>query len=155
MDKSNQINEILSSPRISLKQLEILLGRQNHVASITHMIRHFLGRLRHAFMRSVLNGWTSLRLGEKKDLHLLSSFLDLAIKGLSIGNLVYRKPMHLYCSDASEFGFRGYNLVSGNAWRFELPVHLRLRTSLNDLEFLACVITIWLDILLVIYPREA
>jgi hypothetical protein len=46
------------------------------------------------------------------------------------------------------FGFLcGYNIVTGNAWRFKLPVDCRLRTSLNSLEFLSCVITIWVDML--------
>jgi hypothetical protein len=63
--------------------------------------------------------------------------------------------MHLYCLDASEFGLGGYNLVSGNAWRFELPVHLCLRTFLNALEFVACVITIWIDIQLNNIPTES
>jgi hypothetical protein len=30
-------------------------------------------------------------------------------------------------------------------WRFELPVHLRHKTSINCLEFIACLITIWID----------
>jgi hypothetical protein len=38
-------------------------------------------------------------------------------------------------------------LASGVAWRFEIPLNLRLRASLNSLEFIACVITIWVDIL--------
>jgi len=54
----------------------------------------------------------------------------------------------VYRSDASEFGIGGYNIVTGIAWRFELPVECRLRTSLNSLEFLGCVISIWLDIFL-------
>jgi hypothetical protein len=64
---------------------------------------------------------------------------------ISINNVVFRKPTHIYRSDASDFGVGGYNLVSGKAWRFEFPTHLRLRTSLNSLEFLACIITIWID----------
>jgi len=54
----------------------------------------------------------------------------------------------VYRSDASKFGIGGYNIVTGIAWRFELPVECRLRTSLNSLEFLGCVISIWLDIFL-------
>jgi hypothetical protein len=45
----------------------------------------------------------------------------------------------LYRSDASEFGIGGYNLISGSAWRFELPVNLRLCSSLNSLEFFGMV----------------
>jgi hypothetical protein len=69
---------------------------------------------------------------------------------------VFCKPTHLFCSDASEFGLgEGYNLISGNVWHFELPVHLRLRTTLHALEFLACVITIWVDILYQNIPTES
>jgi hypothetical protein len=75
------------------------------------------------------------------------SFLDLANRGIPINNIVFRKPSKIYRSDASEFGLGGYNITSGSAWRFELPVDCRLRTSLNSLEFIACVITIWVDIL--------
>jgi hypothetical protein len=70
------------------------------------------------------------------------SFLDSAKEGLLMNNLTYRKPTHLYRSDASEFGLGGYNITSGDARQFELPVDCRLRTSLNSLEFLACMITI-------------
>jgi hypothetical protein len=41
----------------------------------------------------------------------------------------------------------GYNLTSGLGWRFKLPIECRLRISLNSLEFLACVISIWTGIL--------
>ncbi len=52
----------------------------------------------------------------------------------------------IYRSDASEFGIGGYNISSGMAWRYEIPTSLRLRTTLNSLEFISCVITIWIDI---------
>jgi hypothetical protein len=50
-------------------------------------------------------------------------------------------------SDASEFGIGGYNIISGQAWRLQLPEDCRLRTSLNSLEFIACLITIWVEFL--------
>lgn len=37
--------------------------------------------------------------------------------------------------------------MSGKAWKFELPIDWRLRTSLKSLECLAGMITIWIDIL--------
>jgi hypothetical protein len=73
--------------------------------------------------------------------------LDHASTGIPINNIIFRSLNIFYRSDALEFGIGGYNLVSGLAWRFELPIELRLRTSLNSLEFLACVITIWIDIM--------
>jgi hypothetical protein len=51
----------------------------------------------------------------------------------------------VYHSDASKFGLGGYNVISGIAWRLELPITCRLRTSLNSLEFLDCVISIWMN----------
>jgi hypothetical protein len=71
----------------------------------------------------------------------------MARDGISINNIIHRKPTKICRSDASEFGIGGYNIVSGKAWHFELPVDCRHRTSLNSLEFKACLITIWVDIL--------
>jgi hypothetical protein len=42
----------------------------------------------------------------------------------------------------------GYNIITGRAWRWELPINLRLRTLINSLEFISSVVTIWIDILL-------
>jgi hypothetical protein len=36
-------------------------------------------------------------------------------------------------------------VTSGIAWHLELPIPCRLRTSLNSLEFLGCIISIWID----------
>jgi hypothetical protein len=72
-------------------------------------------------------------------LHICLQMLDDATTGILINNIVFRKPNVLYRSDASEFGIGGYNLISGSAWRFELPVNLRLRSSLNSLEFFGMV----------------
>lgn len=60
-----------------------------------------------------------------------------------MNNIVFRQPTHVYRPDTSEFKLGGYNIVSGKAWRFEIPIDCQLRTSLNSLEFLACMITIW------------
>jgi hypothetical protein len=62
-----------------------------------------------------------------------------------MNNLVFRKPTIILRSDASEFGIGGYNIITGKAWRFKLPSICRLRAPLNSLEFIACVITIWIE----------
>jgi hypothetical protein len=90
-------------------------------------------------------GWTALSPNELQDLGLQADFINLAKSGLSLNNLTYRKPTIIYRSDACEFGLGGYNLVSGRAWRWELPIELQNRTSINSLEFLSCLITIWVD----------
>jgi hypothetical protein len=110
-------------------------------------MRHFLGRIYQALYRAnSTSGWTTLREKEKSDFHTLAKFLDSAKKGVSMNNLTFRKPTQIYRSDSSEFGMGGYNITSGVAWRFELPVDCRLRTSINSLEFIACIINIWVDI---------
>jgi hypothetical protein len=48
-----------------------------------------------------------------------------------------------------------YSIITGRAWRWELPLELRLRTSINSLEFLSSIITIWIDISLgIIQPED-
>jgi hypothetical protein len=88
---------------------------------------------------------TAFTISELADLEIILTFLNTAHKGLSLNNLLYHKPTVIYRSDASEFGLGGYNITSGIAWRFELPPKCRNRTSLNSLEFLACVISVWVD----------
>jgi len=134
-----QIKSIISNKGVSQKQLESLIGRSYHMGSIIPMIRHFLSRLRNALFRSSKSGGTSLSLIERNDLDLMINFLNKANSGISINNVVYRKPTQINRSDASEFGVGGYNLVSGKAWCFELPFDCRLKTSLNSLEFIACM----------------
>jgi hypothetical protein len=142
-----EIKNLLASTKFKHKHLESTIGRLNHVAAIYNPMRHFLGRLYQAQYRAVKSGWTSLTYNEKMDLHLMISFLDSAHDGLSMNLLTFRKPTHLYRSDSSEFGLGGYNITTGKAWRFKIPVDCHLRTSLNSLEFIACLITIWVDML--------
>jgi hypothetical protein len=84
---------------------------------------------------------------EKSDLHVYLQFLDKAKAGIPINNIVFQKPSLFYRSDASGLGIGGYNISTGSAWHLEIPVHLRLRASFNSLEFIASIITIWIDIL--------
>ncbi len=109
------------------------------------ILRYFLGRTRHALLRSSKHKWRCLRCCEKSDLFLILAFREEANKGISLKNIVFRKPTMILRSNASEFRLGGYNVISGKAWRFELPIECRLCTSVNSLEFIARVITIWID----------
>lgn len=145
-DWSSDIAKMISTKKVQSKNLESSLGRLNHVACILQPMRHYLGRLYQALQRSNFsNGWCHLSDEEVSDLHLMLSFLRCVNKGVSMNNLVFRKPSMIYHSDASEFGLGGYNIITGIGWHFELPEDCRLRTSLNSLEFLACTISIWMD----------
>ena len=61
--------------------------------------------------------------------------------------LVFAEPTHYYRSDACEHGLGGYSILSGKAWRFEIPVYCRGRTTINVLEFIGSVVTVWIDML--------
>jgi hypothetical protein len=74
--------------------------------------------------RATLNKFTFLRICEKEDLYIMLKFLEIATtEGIPMNNLIYRYPTHIYQSDASLFGLGGYNILSGRAWRFQLPVN--------------------------------
>jgi hypothetical protein len=76
----------------------------------------------------------------------MQKFLIIAAnKGVSLNTLSFRSPTHIYGSDASLHGLGGYNLLTGKAWRFELSIHLMNRKSLNSLEFIAILLSIWID----------
>jgi hypothetical protein len=62
-------------------------------------------------------------------------------------NIVFHKLMHIYRSDASEFGLSGCNVITGHALQFEIPVHCQLCSSLNSLKFIACMFKILANIL--------
>jgi len=142
------IDSIISKKKSSFQVLETLLGRLNHVACIFMPMRHFMGRLYKALYRAKSKlSWTTLSTLEIEDLALHKEFLLYANRGISLNIIAFRKPTHIYRSDASEFGVGGYNVLTGRAWRWEIPTELRLRTSINSLEFMACVVTIWLDII--------
>jgi hypothetical protein len=140
------INALLSNKRVKESTLEELIGCLSHVASLMNMLRHFMSRLYQALHRSRHNGWTKLRLSEKEDLIIFQKFLHITtFHGVSMNNLTYRKPTHILRSDFSFFGLGGYNIASGKAWRLEIPEDCRLQTSLNSLEFLAAMISIWIE----------
>jgi hypothetical protein len=151
-----EIQKIISNPKTSMKQMESLIGRLDHVASIMDMLCHFMSRLRHALQRTRTTHFTTLTSHELNDLKLMQDFINIAsTNGISLNNLTYRYPSHLYRSDASLHGLGGYNVTSGNAWRLELPIQCRLRTSLNSLEFIAALISIWIDDYYKELPKEA
>jgi hypothetical protein len=145
-DWSHDISKMISGKKSHFKSLESILGKLNHVACSFPPMRHYMGRLYQALQRSSLSkGWTSFSAHDLRDLDMMLLFLNKAANGISLNYLVFRKPDFIYHSDASEFGIGGYNILSGVAWRIELPIDCRLCSSINSLEFIGCVINIWID----------
>ena len=99
--------------------------------------------------------WVHLSHTVRQDFKLCINFLQRTQAGISINLLTYRQPTHVYRSDASEHGLGGYCLASGRAWRFPLPADCCHRVSLNTLEFMACLICLWIDVLAGRLPPES
>jgi hypothetical protein len=59
--------------------------------------------------------------------------------------IAYRAPTRVYCSDSCPVGLGGYS-NEGWAWRWRIPPELRFRASNNLLEYLAAVVSPWIDI---------
>jgi hypothetical protein len=81
------------------------------------------------------------------DLGLHLKFLRDANEGICIDLLRYRFTTIQYSSYACPFDVGGHSLMSGRVCRLKIPDDLLLHLSLDPLEFLACVICIWLDII--------
>jgi hypothetical protein len=124
---------------IGLKRLEKIQGRNINLATIVPGAMHFQSRMYTAIDRAKLHKQTRLRAEERGDLELFRHLLAVARRGISLNNMIVRRPDHLGRSDAFERGIGGYDLTTGRAWRFEIPEHLQHRKSQNFLEYLACM----------------
>ena len=60
--------------------------------------------------------------------------------------ITFRVPNKIYINDASEHGLGGF-ATHGRAWTYNIPEKLRGRAHINLLEFLAQLISIWIDVL--------
>ena len=59
--------------------------------------------------------------------------------------MTFRAPTKIYINDACEHGLGGF-ANHGQAWSWTIPEHCRGRAHINLLEFLAQLISIWIDI---------
>ena len=142
------IQSLLTSTFVETKELESIIGRCNHIGYILPNARYFLNRLRHLLMRCQRYGKQSLQQWEKEDLELWKKFISHAsLEGVSFNNISFTKHNQHILTDASEFGLGGYNPNTGRAWRFQLLPWMHKCMHINILEFIACIIGIWLEIL--------
>ena len=141
-----EIDDALSSKRISGGKVESLIGKLNHVAMIVPITMAFLGQLRHTERIAKARGFASLSDLARDDLKFWKIILRRAASGISLNLLSMREPTHHYRGDACDFGLGGLSR-RGRAWRYQLPLELVGRASINLLEFLASVIGPWIDAL--------
>ena len=145
---NTDIIHLLKTETVSQKTLESLIGRFNHVGYIIPTARYFINRLRHLLFRCEKYGTQKIQKWELEDLKLWQKFLEHTSKsGISFNNVCFTKQTSETLTDASEFGLGGFNTSTGKAWRFEIPLWMRKTMHINLLEFIACTIGIWLEII--------
>ncbi len=152
--KSN-ISKILQAKKASVDSLESLLGWLNHVAIIIPLSSYFLNRIRRhidqtASKKPNLSKSSRNWIGSSvlEDISLFDKiFLPKAHTGINMNLITYRRPTHILWSDTCPSGLGGFSTNTGSAWRFQIPISFSgsLDTKNNWLEFLAAIITIWLE----------
>jgi hypothetical protein len=143
---SRSIRVVLKTKKISYPDLDTLIGRLNHLCRVIRFACHFLGRLRN-FLET-FNGrkYATRHFKEdiSKDLLLWLKCIKKAASGMSLNILVLRVATHLYRNDAAFHGIGGCS-NRGRAWRYDIPEELRLRASINLLEFIGSILGPWVD----------
>ena len=110
--------------------MDSIVGRLNHAATALSLARYFLNRIRRVAQRNETNEvrqktnkkikW--LNKSVLADLQLfLDYFLPKLHEGISLNLLTFRRPTHIFWSDACPSGLGGFSQHSGKAWRFEIP----------------------------------
>ena len=72
---------------------------------------------------------------------------------MDINNITYTEPIDICMSDACEQGIGGFN-ISDLSWRYSLSEEMIGKLSINLLDFLASIITIYLTIVGTNYPQK-
>ncbi len=143
---TDSINDILTCETSTAEELETTIGRLGHLGANVPFVYHFLSRLRDLQWRATKRRLINIPQPCHDDLGLMLSFLHKAHTGIDINLLSFRRPMHIYRSDSCLYGLGGYS-HEGFAWRLELPENCHFRASNNLLEFIASIITPWIDLI--------
>ncbi len=142
------INKLITKKRIGEKELETTIGRLTHVSMIIPPLHHFLSRLCKLLQQIKNNNCRMFTIPKicVDDLHLMKDFLRWGNEGISMNQIAYRKPTHVYHGDLCPAGLGGYS-HEGFAWRYYLPPHSLGLASNNLLEHMASVISPWINII--------
>ena len=142
---SQSIQSILNTNYSCQRDLAKLIGRLNHTCFIIPQARHFISRIRHfADALPTPRRRVSIPPPILSDLRIWLEFLQYAANGISINNIVFRKPTHEFGADACEYGIGGFSIETSKGWHWQLPEKLIGVVSINALEFLANVVNIWM-----------
>ncbi len=128
------------------KALKSTIGRLGHIGFVIPWVFHFLSHLRTLLSRARNKRAITINKNCKKDLVLMLKILDESKGGIDMNLLGFCSPDRIYHSDSCPAGLGGYS-DQGFTWRFRIPDDLLFRASNNLLEFLAAIITLWIDII--------
>jgi hypothetical protein len=142
----DSINDILARGTTTAKELETTIGRLGHLGAIVPFVYHFLSRLRDLQWRATNRRLIDIPQTCRNDLELMLSFLHKAYTGINMNLISFRRPTHIYRSNSCPYGLGGHS-HEGFAWRLELPEDCRFQASNNLLEFIASIITPWIDLI--------
>ncbi len=109
-------------------------------------VYHFLSQLRTLLVHA--RNRRSIKINDKcaKDLVLMQQILDKAQKGINMNLLAFRAPDQIYYSDSCPAGLSSYS-DQGFAWRFKVPDKLLFCATSNLLEYLAAILSPWIDLI--------
>ncbi len=137
---------MIDSQRTTKKQLESTIGKLGHVGYVIPWVYHFMSQLQS--LLSCSGKHRQIKIDDKciRDLNLIQEVLDKTKNGVDMNLLTFRSPDSIYYLDSCPHGLGG-NSDQGHAWRFKVPDEYLFRASNNLLEFLAAIITPWIDII--------
>ena len=142
---SSQVDSFLSRKTSNAKDLQSVLGRLENIAIMIPMFAHFLNNIRALEIKASLTSKNQfLNQRTKDDFELAKRFIAKAHAGVNMNLISFREPTKVYINDASEHGLGGF-ASHGRAWSYTLPKKLRGRAHINLLEFMAQLVSIWLD----------
>ena len=142
---SEQVTSFISRKSSNLKDIQSLLGRLENIAIMIPMSAHFLNNLRQLEIKAnISNKNQIISKRVKDDCILAKQFIKRAYDGINMNIISFRVPTKTYINDASEHGLGGFS-CHGRAWAWEIPENLRGRAHINLLEFMAQLISIWVD----------
>ena len=143
---TTNVNQLLAARTTTAKELKSRIGHLGHLTLVMPGVYHFLSRLRELHLLAMHR--RSIRISDicRDDLLLMLWFLDIDKKRVNMNLIPFRKPTHGYWSNSCPFGLRGYP-DNSFAWHFEIPEELRFRALKNLLEYIASIITPWVDML--------
>ena len=145
---STQVDSFTKRKSACSKDLQSILGRLENIAIIIPMFGHFLNNIRQTEIKATIsNKSQKINNRTREDFVLAKKFIEKAYSGVNMNLMTFRVPTKIYINDASEHGLGGFATHSGKAWNWVIPEKLRGRAHINLLEFLAQVISIWVDVI--------